>query len=51
MVVWVEIETSVIGKSGTKWEDGRGGGAGGKRGMEAAGFCGPCMCLGIFALL
>jgi hypothetical protein len=38
MVVWLEIKTWVIGKSGTK----RGG-----RGRGVAGFCGPCVYLGV----
>jgi hypothetical protein len=45
MSVLVEVETWVIGKGGTK------GGNGWGRGMEAAGFCGPCVCLGVFMLL
>jgi hypothetical protein len=45
MVVWPEIETLVIGKGGIK----RGGGVMREgSGIRTAGFCGPCVCLGIF---
>jgi hypothetical protein len=46
MVIRLDIETWVVRKGGTK-------GGGGKEGsgMKAAGFCGPCVCLGVFLLL
>jgi hypothetical protein len=48
MVVWLEIEARVIGKAALKkGADKRGRG----RGVGAAGFCGPCVCLGVFFML
>jgi hypothetical protein len=49
MVIWLEIETWVIGKG-----DPKGGGTGRKgreKGMGTAGVCGPFVCLGVFSLL
>jgi hypothetical protein len=46
MVVWLDIETLVIGKGGTK----KGDGADGESGMGDAGFYIPCVCLGVFTL-
>jgi hypothetical protein len=50
MIIWLEIETWVIGKDATKrgQKEGR---VGGERYMGASGFCGPCVCLGVFPLL
>jgi hypothetical protein len=46
MVIKLKIETWVIGECGTiRGRLGRG------RGMGAAGFCGPYVCLGVFLLL
>jgi hypothetical protein len=47
MVVWAEIETLVIGKGGIK----RGSRVGMRRGIGAARFWGPCLCLGVVLLL
>jgi hypothetical protein len=46
MVVWLEIETFIVGKVALKWKGGMGG-----RSMRDAKFWGPCVCLGIFLLL
>jgi hypothetical protein len=46
IVVWLEIKT-VIGKVGSEREGQRGGW---EKRMGAVGFCGPCVCLGIFLL-
>jgi hypothetical protein len=55
MVIRLDIEIWEIGEGGTKWGVGKGGGwarvGGWGRGMRAAGFCGPCVCLGVFLLL
>jgi hypothetical protein len=50
IIIWLETETWVTGKGSTKME-GRMYWVGGGRGLEAAGFCGPCVCLVVFLLL
>jgi hypothetical protein len=50
MVIKLDIEIWVIGKGVTKRSRKKGGWVGGGRGMGAAGFCGPCVCLGVFLL-
>jgi hypothetical protein len=51
MVVCLEIETWVVGKSGAKGECEMGVGVGGRRGMGSGGVLGPCVCLDVVLLL
>jgi hypothetical protein len=51
MVVWLETETGVIGKGGAKRRAERRGGVCRGKGVEAAGFGGPCVCVGVFPKL
>jgi hypothetical protein len=50
MVVWLEIEAWVIGKSGAKTGIRKCGEVGGGRDMGAAVFCGSCVCLVVFLM-
>jgi hypothetical protein len=52
MVVWLEIESWVIGKGGAKREGHKGvGWSGWGKWCRVAGFCGPCVCWGLFLML
>jgi hypothetical protein len=51
MFIKLHIEIWVIGKRGTKKGVTPKGWVDGGRVTGAAGFCGPCACLGIFLLL
>jgi hypothetical protein len=50
MLVRLDTEFEETGEGGAKggWEVDW---VNGKRGMRAAGFCGPCLCLGVFLFL
>jgi hypothetical protein len=50
MVIRLDTEILAIGKGGTI-KEGMGKGVGWGRGMGAAWFCGPFVCLGLFLLL
>jgi hypothetical protein len=50
MVIRLDIDICVIGKGGTKKGEWEKGWVSGGRGIVAAGFCGPFVCLGIFLL-
>jgi hypothetical protein len=47
----LDVEIWVIGKGGTKKRGWEKGWVIGGRNMGAAGFCGTCVCLGVFLLL
>jgi hypothetical protein len=50
MVIRIEIEIWATGKCGTKIGGAVNGVSGWGRGLGVAGFCGPCVCLGVFLL-
>jgi hypothetical protein len=53
MVIWPVIDYGdlVNVSLNRKGRDGKRSGVGGLRVMGNAGFCGPCVCLGVFLLL